>query len=97
MASQSESKSKHFASRYITDVSIEESYVALKDSSRGTYYIDAQNLTAISQFKVWLKEVFAKGISGTLTVFEYSKHEHDGEMMLVIERFVNIDDSQSKI
>ena len=46
---------------------------------------------------MWLKEVFAKGISGTLTVFEYSKNEHDGEMVLVIERFVNIDDNQGKI
>lgn len=97
MASQSESKSKHFASRYITDVSIEEKYVVLKDSSRGTYYIDAENSAAISQFKTWLKDVFAKGISGTLTVFEYSKHEHDGEMMLVIERFVNVEDNQGKI
>lgn len=84
------SKAKHFASRYITDVTIEDSYVLLRDSSRGTYYIDVQNAEAISQFKTWLKDVFAKGVSGTLTVFEYSKHQIEGEIAYAIEHFVNV-------
>lgn len=80
----------HFASRYIVDVNIEENYVHLVDSQRNSYFIDSGNKTVISQFNSWFENVFKKGVSGTLTVFQYSKHQHEGEVHLVIEQFLNL-------
>lgn len=91
------SKSQHFASRYIVDVSIEESYIQLGDSSRAKYYIDRQNTELVKQFKSWFQNVFSKGIPGTLTIFEYSKHPDDGQTNLVIERFLKTEGTETKV
>lgn len=51
-----------YKSSYITEVMIESSYISLKDSCNNTYYIDKENIEAISQFKIWFSSIFSKGI-----------------------------------
>ena len=94
------SKSQHFASRYIVDVSIEENYIQLGDSSRAKYYIDRCDKNVIAQFKTWFANVFSKGIPGTLTIFEYEKVSNDGQVDLVIKKFLKTDglnESETKV
>ena len=78
---------KHFRSRYIVDVDIEPTYVQLIDSSHAYYYIDIRNKAVMDQFKLWFKTWFIKGVNQHLTVFAYSKHEVDGEVKMVVEKF----------
>lgn len=80
----------YFASRYIVDVIIDEKYIKLKDSSQGIFYIDKDNKNIINQFKYWFKNVFSKGISGTLTVIEYEKYSLNNEIICNIKRFINL-------
>ena len=70
---------KHFRSRYIVDVDIEPTYVQLIDSSHAYYYIDISNKAVMDRF--------IKGVNQHLTVFAYSKHEVDGEVKMVVEKF----------
>lgn len=80
----------YFASRYIVDVIIDEKYIKLKDSSQGIFYIDKDNKNIINQFKYWFKNVFSKGISGTLTVIEYEKYSLNNEIICNIKHFINL-------
>lgn len=78
---------KHFRSRYIVDVDIEPTYVQLIDSSHAYYYIDISNKAVMDQFKLWFKTWFIKGANQHLTVFAYSKHDVEGEIKMVVEKF----------
>ena len=84
------SESKNYASRYIVDVEIQPTYVELGDPSRAKYYIDRSDAKLMEKFKHWFKSVFQKGVPGSLTVFEYAKHEVDGEIKKVIKDFLNL-------
>lgn len=83
-------KEQHYASRYIVDVDITETYIAIGDANHVKYYIDKSNVELVTQFKWWLENVFSKGISGTLTVFEYEKIEHDGQIESIVKKFCNL-------
>ena len=82
--------SKYFVSRYIVDVSIEDAYISLKDSSGQNFYIDRKNTDVVDQFKNWFKTIFSQGISGTLTVLNFQKLEKDNEIYYEILKFVNL-------
>ena len=84
---EKQSQFKHFRSRYIVDVDIESTSVQLIDSSHAYYYIDISNKAVMDQFKHWFKTWFIKGANQHLTVFAYSKHEVDGEIKMVVEKF----------
>lgn len=92
--------SKYFASRFIVDVDLienkdkKDSYIILRDQFHVNYYIDKNNDNAFKKFKLWLNNIFLKGVSGTLTVFEYSKHENSGELILLIENILTTDLNQ---
>lgn len=78
---------KHFRSRYIVDVDLEPTYIELTDSTHAKYYIDINNRSVMEQFKLWFKTWFIIGANQHLTVFAYSKHNVDGEIKMVIEKF----------
>lgn len=79
---------KYFASRYIIDVGIEESFICLGDSTKNKFYIDKNDKTVINEFKNWFANIFVKGISGSLTILEYVKVEHDGQIDLLVKKIL---------
>jgi len=85
-------KRHHFKSRYIVDVIVEKDYIQLVDSSHADYYIDIMNKTLLKQFEVWFKKTFLKGINQFLLVFECHTAEHDGQVDVIIDKFMNIND-----
>ena len=44
------SERRHYKSRYIVDVIIEDSFIQLIDSSHAEYFIDVKNKELLSQF-----------------------------------------------
>lgn len=57
------SEKRHYKSRYIVDVIIENDYIQLVDSSHAEYFIDAKDKKLLEQFQKWFKETFLKGIN----------------------------------
>lgn len=85
-------KKYSFGSRYIVDVSIDEEYITLTDSGRGTWYIDPKDSEVMNQFKYWLENIFLKGVQNFLLVLKY-EIIHDKENIQsnkIIKKFVNI-------
>lgn len=57
------SEKRHYKSRYIVDVIIENDYIQLVDSSHAEYFIDVKDKKLLEQFQRWFKETFLKGIN----------------------------------
>lgn len=57
------SEKRHYKSRYIVDVIIENDYIQLVDSSHAEYFIDVKDKKLLEQFQKWFKETFLKGIN----------------------------------
>lgn len=57
------SEKRHYKSRYIIDVIIENDYIQLVDSSHAEYFIDVKDKKLLEQFQKWFKETFLKGIN----------------------------------
>lgn len=80
---------RRFASRYIVDVVIDKQDIQLIDSGHNIYHVNADDAECVSQFKQWFGNVFCKGISGTLTLFEYNIIKLDEhESACVITKFL---------
>lgn len=73
----------------MTDVKVKDKIVILTDSQRMTYYIDSTDMDK-SEFEAWLEGVFLKGISQTLTVFEYVDKGEVGDFEYHIVKFHNV-------
>lgn len=82
--------SKRIRSRYITEVVFENSYIELIDSNGASYYMDIAAAKENSSFKNWFNNIFSKGIPQQLVVFEYERKEHDGQIDLIITKFINV-------
>ena len=57
------SEKRHYKSRYIVDVIIENDYIQPVDSSHAEYFIDVKDKKLLEQFQKWFKETFLKGIN----------------------------------
>jgi len=90
----SDNTKHHFKSRYIVDVILENDYIQLVDSSHAEFYIDKSNKQLISQFSSWFKNIFLKGTNQFLLVFECHNVDHDGQCDVIIDRLMNIDNTE---
>ena len=84
------SEKRHYKSRYIVDVIIENDYIQLVDSSHAEYFIDVKDKKLLDQFQKWFKETFLKGINQFLLVFKCHNVEHDGQIDVIIDKLINV-------
>lgn len=80
-------KERCFHSCYITDVKVVGSMAELKDSAREFWNVDLSSKDIAIQFKEWMEKVFLKGISQTLTVFEYADVGNEVDFDRRIKKF----------
>lgn len=85
------SKTRNFHSCFVVDVKCHGTTATLTDSSRGSWNIDLKNEDMTVQFKNWMEKIFLKGISQSLTVFEYEDRSTNSvDFDFWIKKFCNI-------
>lgn len=86
---------KYYKSCFIVEVAIVENIVTLTDSSHNRYFMNIKDNNKITDFKNWFKNVFAKGIAQTLTIFEYELIDlSQCETEIHIIKFLNKTDTE---
>lgn len=80
-----------FRSCFIVDVNITDTLTTLTDSGRVQYYIDMTKPELVTQFKLWLKNIFLRAIGQRLTVFKYAKVGEAPDTYLYITKFMTVE------
>lgn len=83
---------RNFRSCYVVDVQTSPDQTILTDSSRNRYYVNMSSSELKDQFKTWFKNVFLKGVSQRLTVFEYCQSGNHPDIQIDIVKFITLGD-----
>lgn len=84
-----------FHSSYVTDVKFYDGYAQIQDSGKMIWNVDLNDKEIVMQFKSWLQNMFLKGPSQTLTVFEYEDRSTETDFDFWIKKFCNVPSSGS--
>lgn len=89
MSDEANKYPQYFKSCYIIEVIVDKNYITLIDTTQTRYYINTNNKNILSQFKSWFNEIFLKGISQTLTIFQYELADvSECETKMLIVKFL---------
>lgn len=84
---------KKFRSCFAVDVSVGKN-VVITDSMRCRWHVDAGNAETAAGFRLWLKDVFLKGVAQVPTVFEYETRGEAPDAENWVTKFFNVGPSR---